>query len=440
MDLKAKVEQVEHWLFSSQKGLGLVMQGIHRIARVLFAVIRDVLNGNLTLHAMSLVYTTMLSVVPLLALSFSVLKAMGVHNQLTPLLYSFFEPMGQQGVDIADNVLGFVDNIKVGVLGSVGLILLIYTVISLVQKIERSFNYIWRVPQLRSISQRFSNYLSVIMVGPLLMASAIGVTATIMNSSVVHEAMQIEPFGFLIASISKLTPFLLIIVAFTFVYLFMPNTKVHFKSALVGGVVSGITWQMTGVLFASFVVRSAQYEAIYSGFAVGIVLLIWLYICWLILLLGSSIAYYDQNFHSITRNYEVKASPEVSESLALVIMEEVSRRYDRSEKPITQQKLEELLPVPPVLTREVSDKLLRQSILIVAGGNGDELVPGTSLDKISVLDVVKAVRADEEKLADRLKYNANLSNLQDTVDQVLKSQLQEVTLQQLVREGLQEVS
>lgn len=433
MDLNAKIEQVEQWLFSSQKGLGRVRGLVHRVSRVLFAVIRDVLNGNLTLHAMGLVYTTMLSVVPLLALSFSVLKAMGVHNQLTPLLYSFFEPMGQQGVDIADNVLGFVDNIKVGVLGSVGLILLIYTVISLVQKIERSFNYIWRVPQLRSIGQRFSNYLSVIMVGPLLMASAIGVTATIMNSTVVHEAMQIEPFGFLIASSSKLMPFILIIAAFTFVYLFMPNTKVHFKSALVGGVVGGITWQMTGVLFASFVVRSAQYEAIYSGFAVGIVLLIWLYICWLILLLGSSIAYYDQNFNSITRSYELKVSAEVSERLAMAIMEEVSRRYDRSKEPITQLQLEELLPVPPVLTRDVSDKLLRQSILMVAGGSGDALVPGTSLDKISVLDVIKAVRADEEGIVERLTLNAGLSAFQDSVDQVLESQFKDMSLQQLVR-------
>ncbi len=434
MDLSAKVERVEQWLFSSQKGLGRVMQWVHRVARVLFAVIRDVLNGNLTLHAMGLVYTTMLSVVPLLALSFSVLKAMGVHNQLTPLLYSFFEPMGPQGVDIADNVLSFVDNIKVGVLGSLGLILLIYTVISLVQKIERSFNYIWRVPQLRSIGQRFSNYLSVIMVGPLLMASAIGVTATIMNSSVVHEAMQIEPFGFLIASASKLMPFVLIIAAFTFVYLFMPNTKVRFKSALVGGVVGGITWQMTGVLFASFVVSSAQYEAVYSGFAVGIVLLIWLYICWLILLLGSSIAYYDQNFNRISRSYELKVSAEVSERLALAIMEEVSRRYDQSEEPITQLQLEELLPVPPVLTREVSDKLLRQSILIVAGGSGDALVPGTSLDKISVLSVLKAVRSDEEGLVDRLKLNVGLSKFQSSVDHVLESQFKDITLQKLVRQ------
>ena len=168
----------------------------------------------------------------------------------------------------------------------------------------------------------------------------------------------------------------------------------------------------------------------------GIVLLIWLYICWLILLLGSSIAYYDQNFNSITRSYELKVSAEVSERLAMAIMEEVSRRYDRSKEPITQLQLEELLPVPPVLTRDVSDKLLRQSILMVAGGSGDALVPGTSLDKISVLDVIKAVRADEEGIVERLTLNAGLSAFQDSVDQVLESQFKDMSLQQLVRHQL----
>lgn len=434
MDLNSSIEKIESWLFSTQKELTGIKSGFHRIARILFAVVRDVLSGNLTLHAMGLVYTTMLSVVPMLALSFSVLKAMGVHNRLTPILYSFFEPMGQQGVDIADNVLGFVDNIKVGVLGSVGLALLIYTVISLVQKIERSFNYIWRVPQLRSFSQRFSNYLSVIMVGPLLVASAIGMTATVMGSPVIKEMMLIEPFGFLIVRISKLMPFFLIIAAFTFVYMFMPNTKVRFRSALLGGVVSGITWQMTGVLFASFVVSSTKYAAIYSSFAVGIVLLIWLYVCWLILLLGSSIAYYDQNFNHITRNYQVKASADLSEKIAIAIMYEVAERFDQGRRAITQTELEEKLKVPAVLTREVTDKLLRQRMLSVAGEKGEALVPARALDKITLFDLLQAARCDEEKLTQRLSLKGESSIVYESINQGLEKQFESMTMQKIVRQ------
>ncbi len=435
MDWKNKIESLELWLFSTQKELTGGAQWLQRMARILFAVIRDMLSGNLTLHAMSLVYTTLLSIVPMLALSFSVVKAMGGHNRLTPLLYNFFEPMGPQGVEIADNMLGFVDNIKVGVLGSVGLALLVYTAISLVQKIERSFNYVWRAAEPRSFSQRFTNYLSVIMVGPLLVVSAIGMTATIMNSSLVNDVMLIEPFGVLIALLSKLMPFVLIIAAFTFVYMFMPNTKVRFRSALLGAAVGGTIWQMTGVLFASFVVNSAKYEAIYSGFAVGIVLLIWLYVCWLILLLGSTIAYYDQNFNHITRNYNVKSSAEIYEKLAMAIMLDTAGRFDQAEKPLTQRELDSKLKVPAILTRGVVDKLLNNSLLLLVGEDGESLVPARSLDKISVYDVLKAARSDSEKLSGRLIIEGRGQLIYDSIDHTMDDQFSHISLQQVLREG-----
>lgn len=268
---------------------------LYKTGRTAYALVRDVVSGNLTLHAMSLVYTTLLSIVPLLALSFSVLKALGVHQRMEPFLFQFFRPMGPQGVEIAEQILGFVDNMKVGVLGSVGLALLVYTVVSLVQKIERSFNMIWRVPDMRSMAQRFSNYLSVIMVGPLLMVSAIGISATIFSSAFVQALMEIEPLGSMIVFATRFTPFMLVVGAFTFVYVFIPNTRVKLRYAFIGGLVAGISWQAAGMLFASFVAGSAKYAAIYSSFAIGIILLIWVYLNWMILLLGSSIAFYLQN-------------------------------------------------------------------------------------------------------------------------------------------------
>ena len=232
---------------------------LYKTGRSLYALIRDFIGGQLTLHAMSLVYTTLLSIVPLLALSFSVLKALGVHQKMEPFLYQFFQPLGPDGMEMADRILGFVDNIKVGVLGSVGLAVLVYTVVSLVQKIERSFNMIWRVPEMRSLAQRFSNYLSVIMVGPLLMVSAIGISATIFSSSFVQTLIAIEPFGSVILLISRFTPFFLVVGAFTFVYVFIPNTRVKLRYAFMAGLIAGVSWQAAGMLFASFVAGSAKY-------------------------------------------------------------------------------------------------------------------------------------------------------------------------------------
>ncbi len=377
---------------------------LYKTGRTAYALGRDVVIGHLTLHAMSLVYTTLLSIVPLLALSFSVLKAMGVHQRMEPMLFSLFEPMGPQGIDLAEQILGFVDNMKVGVLGSVGLALLVYTVISLVQKVERSFNMIWRVPDMRSMAQRFSNYLSVIMVGPLLMVSAIGVSATIFSSSVVQTLMEIEPFGSVFLFLSRFTPFLLVVCAFTFVYVFIPNTRVKVRYAFIGGVVAGISWQAGGMLFASFVAGSAKYAAIYSSFAIGVILLIWVYLNWMILLLGSSIAFYLQHPSSVAKRHRVRLSPELQEKTGLALMWLVAKPFHDGLGAPQQEAVEQQLRVPGEVTRQLSDKLIRAGLLSLAGTSGDRLVPGCSLENITIGRVLKAIRADEDRVVDRLPY------------------------------------
>nr|WP_284709345.1 YihY/virulence factor BrkB family protein [Marinobacter sediminum] len=376
-------------------------------------MVRDILSGQLTLHAMSLVYTTLLSIVPLLALSFSVLKALGVHQRMEPFLFQFFEPMGPQGIELAEQILGFVDNMKVGVLGSVGLALLVYTVISLLQKIERSFNMIWRVPDMRSMGQRFSNYLSVIMVGPLLMVSAIGVSATIFSSSIVQALLEIEPLGSLILVVSRLMPFFLVVGAFTFVYVFMPNTRVKFHYAFIGGLVAGVSWQAGGMLFASFVAGSAKYAAIYSSFAIGIILLIWIYLNWMILLLGASLAFYLQNPGSVAKRRDVQLAPELQEKVALAMMWMVAKPFSEGRAAPQQEGLEQALRVPGEVTRRVSDKLIRAGLLSLAGKQGDQLVPGRSLELITIGDVLNVVRYDEDRVVERLPKVVPMSLMRD---------------------------
>ena len=375
---------------------------LYKVGRSVYALARDVFSGQLTLHAMSLVYTSLLSVVPLLALSFSVLKALGVHQRMEPFLFQFFEPMGPQGIELAEKILGFVDNMKVGVLGSVGLALLVYTVISLLQKIERSFNMIWRVPDMRSLGQRFSNYLSVIMVGPLLMVSAIGVSATILSSSLVQTLIAIEPLGSVILAVSRFMPFFLVVGAFTFVYVFMPNTSVKLRYAFIGGLVAGVSWQAGGMLFASFVAGSAKYAAIYSSFAIGIILLIWIYLNWMILLLGASLAFYLQNPGSVAKRRDIQLAPELQEKVALALMWLVAKPFSEGRPAPRQETLEQELRVPGEVTRGVSDKLIRAGLLTLAGKAGDQLVPGRTLASISTGDVLAAVRQDEDRVVERL--------------------------------------
>ena len=138
------------------------------VLRYAYGLIRDMVSGQITLRAMSLVYTTLLSVVPLIAFSFSVLQGFGIHNQLEPFLYDFLEPLGAQGAEITTQVIQLVDNVKGGVLGGISLAFFIYTAVSMVQKMEESFNYVWYVAKRRSLARRLTAYLIVLLIGPVV--------------------------------------------------------------------------------------------------------------------------------------------------------------------------------------------------------------------------------------------------------------------------------
>ena len=364
-------------------------------ARILYRVIEDFLQGQLTLRAMSLVYTTLLSMVPFLALSFSLLKAFGVHNQIEPLLLSFLSPFGEKGAAMAAQVVQFVQNVGVGVLGSVGLILLIYTVVSLLQKVEEAFNFIWHVSSLRNLPQRLSGYLSVVLVGPMFVVTALGITASVMSSTLVSELLAIEPFGTFFYALSKLLPYLLVIAAFTVTYLVIPNTTVRWRSALIGGIVSGVLWETVGWGFASFIVGSAKYTAVYSGFAIVILFLVWLYLNWLVLLLGASIAFYHQNpAYQTSSGTRVKLGFHRQVTMALEIMRLLGESYQQGEKRWSLESLADHFVLPVETVNAVLLKLQSQGLVVQACDEATHLLPGRDLATIFVKQIFDIVGGD----------------------------------------------
>jgi membrane protein len=329
-----------------------------RALRTVLILARDLAGGQLTLRAMSLVYTTLLSIVPLLALSFSVLKAFGVYNQIQPVLLNFLAPLGEKGEDITRKIVQFIENMNVGVLGAVGVGLLVYTSISLMQKIEEALNYIWHIPRPRPLGERFSRYLSVLTVGPILVFSAMGITATVLNIETVRGLLAIGALGETVQALSRLTPYLLVIAAFTFVCMFIPNARVRFGPALLGGAVGGIVWQTAGWMFALFVASSNKYAAIYSGLAILIMFMIWLYLSWLILLFGASVAFYAQHPEYLyAKGGEPQLSNRMRERLALSVMSLVAGRYLAGERMPPPAEFTRLLGVPQHALQVVLDAL-----------------------------------------------------------------------------------
>jgi membrane protein len=359
------------------------------IARVLHMLVRELLGGQLNLRAMSLVYTTLLSLVPLLAISLSVLKGFGFRSQIEPMLYKFLEPLGPEGAVVAEKIVGFVGNAEVGVLGTVGVVFLIYTVIALLQKIEMAFNYVWQVEHLRPLVRRISSYLSVVLIGPVLL-----IIATVLSSDIAQRIIAIKPFAAVLLSAGGLLPYFLVCLAFTFIYIFMPNTRVHLSAALVGGVIAGIVWKITGWAFSVFIASSSKYAAIYSSFAIYILLLIWLYMNWLILLVGSQIAFFVQYPKYMTLHREqLVLSNRLQERLAIQIMYLISRNFYDDRTPWSLGALVEELDLPRESVQRVVSILVDNGYLAeVAGEDPPVYLPAHSIETMRLADMLANVR------------------------------------------------
>jgi len=382
------------------------------IARVLHMLVRELLGGQLNLRAMSLVYTTLLSLVPLLAVSFSVLKEIGVHNLIEPMLIKFLKPLGPEGTGLAEKIVSFVDHVEVGVLGSVGVVLLIYTVIALLQKIESAFNFVWQVEHLRPIVRRVSSYLGVVLVGPVLLF-----VATVLSSDIAQRLIAIKPFTEVLHSAGELLPYFLVCLAFTIIYILIPNTRVQVRAALVGGVIAGIVWKFTGWGFSVFIASSSKYAAIYSSFAIFILLLIWLYMNWLILLVGSQIAFFVQYPKYMTLHREQLAlSNRLRERLAIQIMYLVACEFYHGRAPWTLDALIEKLDLPRESVQRILLVLIEYGYLTEVADEDPPVYLSThAIDATRLADLLNDVRRAGEN---RFLNNQQLKPI-PSADQVL---------------------
>ncbi len=403
--------------------------------RTLMILARDLLDGQLTLRAMGLVYTTLLSIVPLLALSFSVLKAFGVHNQIRPMLLRFLAPLGEQGAEIADSIVSFIQNMNVGVLGALGLALLLYTAISLMHKIEESLNFIWHVARERTLGERFSRYLSALMVGPILVFSALGITGTLSNIDSVRDLLAIDAMGQMVQIAGRIAPYLLVIAALTFVYWFIPNARVRLGPALVGGVLGGIVWQTAGWAFAAFVTTSNNYAAIYSGLAILVLFMIWLYLSWLILLLGAALAFYAQHPEYLyAESGEPRLSNRLRERLGLSAMSLVAGRFLAGGRAHTREQIARLLCVPMHSLQIVLDALESAQLLVQSADDPPRYLPARELALISVAQVLDTVRAAGENrylAPDALPVPAPVEALLERVQRAVDVSLGGMSLREL---------
>ncbi|HQS01610.1 MAG TPA: YihY/virulence factor BrkB family protein [Halothiobacillus sp.] len=394
--LFSPVHRANHWIWLG-KPQARHWKISQRISRAVLHVAREVFKGNLQQSALGLSYITLLSLVPLLAVSFSVLKAFGSDQVIEPFLATLLAPLGHSAPELTEQITGFVSNIKVGVLGTLGIALLFYTVISLMQKIETVFNGIWQVHHLRQLATRISMYLSVLLVGPVLVLAAMGLTASLLSNQLITDLTQYTGFGVSLGGLTWLFPLLLWIAVFTFIYKAIPNTSVTFSAALVGGIVAAFLWNGVGLAFGVMIAGSAQYTAIYSAFASLILFMVWLQLAWLIVLVGASASFAWQRTDQLQAmgHTPINAHHQLMIA-ALEALSLVDARFEAGLNPPSTQSLKTQLTGMPAMDPLLLDQAisaLQTAQLIYPQGTAEDSgwLPAKPAKRVSVADVRAAL-------------------------------------------------
>lgn len=328
------------------------------------------------LLAASLSYTTVLSLVPFLAVAFSVAKGFGIYE--TPLLRDVLLRLMAEKADVVDAILGYIQNTNVKALGFIGVATLFVTSVSLLTTMEEAFNIIWNAKSQRGLWSRFSNYITVILVCPIFILAAFSVTATLQNASVVQWMREIELLNRALTFALKAVPMVMVSISLFIVYKFLPNVRVSALAALIGAASAGLAWQSTQSLYIRYQIGVTGYNAIYGSFAQIPLLLIWLYISWLIVLAGAEIANASQNFTRIrtedsAKNYSFADRRDLALILALMLTE----RSENRQPPLQTMEAALAVGMPLLLVEEELRRLARLGVAVRAGNGQGEDVPDT---------------------------------------------------------------
>lgn len=366
-------------------------QALDRIRTFAAAFMRKHSEDDISIHAMSLTYTTILSMVPLLAVTFSVLKAFGIHNQVQPFLAKSFSPLGSEGAVLSERITEFVGHMEVGVLGAVGVAGLFYTVVTLVGSIEHALNHIWQARRGRDWSRKVRDYLTVILIGPVLVFSALALIASAEKYALVQEIFAFAPRLTWLGT--AILPYIILSVAFTLLLRFMPNTYVTWNAAAAGGVVTGIAWKLAGSTFTAFVASSASYTAIYSSFAILILFFLWVYASWLIVLIGAEIGYSWQYPHDVlSRLRDTTVAARERNGLRLLVV--LARAHLGGERPLQPADLAVRGGLPSSFVDDVVEHMIQGGFVLVA-----ERPRGIALAKpprsIAVAELLAILRGED---------------------------------------------
>ncbi len=348
---------------------------LFRTLRIFVLSIREFTTDQCSLWASALTFYSLLSIVPVLAMAFGVAKGFGLDKLLREKLME--SAQGQEEVMgyIVNFSENFLQNTKGGLIAGIGLVLLFWTVIKVLTNIENAFNHIWGIKKGRTLGKKFTDYLAFMLIAPVVFVAGSSASVFIV-SQIELITNKISLIGFaapLILAAVKVLPFLVFSGLLTYLYIFLPNGRIRFRSALLGGVVSGAVYQTVQWVYIHFQIGASNAGAVYGTFAALPLFLVWLQTSWLIVLYGAELAFAHQNEDNFEFEPECrKVSYEFKKLVALRIMQVYVTRFAEGQPPLSAHDLADRLDLPIRLTQQLLDHLCESGLLNAVPGAEDE--------------------------------------------------------------------
>lgn len=350
--------------------------------------------------ASNLTYSTLLAFVPIMAVVFAIARGFGYSIYIE----DWFKSSLSSQPDAADTIIGFVNSYlkhtQKGLFLGIGLIFMLWTTLMLISNIESTFNDIWQVKRQRSIFRTITDYVALLFLIPfvIVISSGLSLLAAALN----HQLKDVIVLGPIMSTFIKLSPYILLSLAFTSLYVFMPNTKVKLKSAIIPGIIAGVCMQLFQSIYINSQIWISNYNAIYGSFAIIPFFLLWLQASWIICLIGAELAYSRQNSEYFLSNIPQEISFNSRLNTSWRIIELISKRFNEGKEAITIEEIKSEINIPMRIVNELLYDLQRTHILaeIVHDEKGDiaKYLPAESLDNIS-----------------REELNSRLANLGETL-------------------------
>ena len=355
--------------------------------------VRSFLDRDLQTQACALTYRTVLAIVPALAMLFAIGRGFGFQKLLQSELFRYFPAQREALEQASVYVDNYLSQASQGVFVGIGLVLLLWTLVSLMSNVEDSFNHVWGVTGKRSFRRKLTDYTALFLLLPVLMVCSAGIS--IFMSDAVQHVFTGDFVSPLMHRLLAFIPILISWIVFTAAYYLVPNTKVKFLSALFAGILCGTLFHAIQWLFVTGQVYVSKYNAIYGSFAFLPLMLVWLQLSWLIALSGVVLTYAWQNFDSYAHRDKVKdISHAYSNQLAIAVAAIATKRFKLRQPAITRGDLINDYDIPRVLADYLLERLQRAGLLTaVAGGEEGELAyqPACDPDDITVNMVTNAL-------------------------------------------------